>query len=104
MGNTPEQQIGYSIDYNVMALLLTNQTDRVIDKIEADPTNTFLKDTINFRNDNLLHYACAKNNQQLVQYLMRKNSRLSTIRNNLNQLPSDLATDPAIKATFNRTN
>lgn len=36
MGNTNEQQIGYPIDYNVIALLLTGQTDKVIDKIEKD--------------------------------------------------------------------
>ena len=66
MGNSQEHQIGYPIDYNVIALLLTNQTDRVIQKVDADTTGTFLKDTINFRNDNLLHYACAKDNKKLA--------------------------------------
>ena len=66
MGNTQEQQTGYAIDYNIIALLLTGQTDKVIEKVEKDETGTFLKDSINFRNDNLMHYACAKNNRKLV--------------------------------------
>ena len=84
MGNTPEQQIGYPIENNVIALLLTDQTDRVIEKVRKDETGTFLKDTINFRNDNLLHYACAKNNLKLCQFIMDKNPRLATLRNSLN--------------------
>lgn len=83
MGNTTEQQVGYPIDYNVIALLVTGQTERVIEKMEADPTHSFLKDSINFRNDNLLHYACAKNNLRLVEYILMKNPRLSSLRNNL---------------------
>lgn len=43
MGNAEEQQVGYAINYNVIALLVTGQTQKVIEKIEADPTNTFLK-------------------------------------------------------------
>ena len=66
MGNTPEQQIGYPIDYNIIALLLTGQTEKVIEKIEKDDTGTFLKDSVNFRNDNLMHYACAKNDKRMT--------------------------------------
>ena len=97
MGNTPEQQIGYPIDYNIIALLLTGQTDRVIEKVEKDETGTFLKDSVNFRNDNLLHYACAKNNPKLALYLVKKNPRLATLRNNQNELPAELATDQQVK-------
>lgn len=75
--------MGYPIDYNIIALLVTGQTERVIEKMEADPTHSFLKDSINFRNDNLLHYACAKNNVRLVEYILMKNPRLSSLRNNL---------------------
>ena len=98
MGNANEQQIGYPIEYNIIALLLTDQTDKVIDKLEKDETGTFLKDSINFRNDNLLHYACAKNNKKLAEYLMGKNPRLSALRNTLNELPADLASDAQIRA------
>lgn len=30
MGNAEEQQVGYSIDYNVLALVVTGQTQKVI--------------------------------------------------------------------------
>jgi hypothetical protein len=37
MGNTPlEQQVGTPIDNNLIALLVTDQTDKVISKVEAD--------------------------------------------------------------------
>ncbi len=66
MGNSEEQQIGSSIDNNIIALLLSGQTSKVIERLEADPSGTFLNDSINFRKDNLLHYACAKNNTTLA--------------------------------------
>jgi len=66
MGNSTEQQVGTPIDNNLIALLVTGQTDKVITKIEADPSGSFLKESINFRNDNLLHYACAKDNLVLA--------------------------------------
>ncbi len=97
MGNAAEQQHGYPIDYNVIALLVTGQTERVIERLEGDTTNTFFKDSINFRNDNILHYACAKNNIKLTEYVLRKNPRLSSLRNNMQQLPSDLTTNPQIR-------
>jgi ankyrin repeat protein len=97
MGNAAEHQIGTPIDNNLIALLLTGQTERVIDKIESDSSGAFLRDSINFRNDNLLHYACAKNNLALVQYLVKRNPKLTTLSNNQDQLPADLATDPAVK-------
>ena len=97
MGNTPEQQIGYPIEYNVIALLLTGQTDKVIEKIEKDDTGTFLKDSINFRNDNLLHYACAKNNKELAKFIMKKNPKLSMNKNSLGELPVNLATDLEVR-------
>ena len=87
MGNSNEQQVGFPIDYNLLALLMTGQTDRAIEKMKADPTDSFLKESINFRNDNFLHYACAKNDIKLVEYLLKKNPRLSTLRNNAQQLP-----------------
>lgn len=65
--------------------------------MEADNTHAYLKDSINFRNDNLLHYACAKNNLRLAEYILLKNPKLSSLRNNLQELPSDLTNDQQIK-------
>lgn len=98
MGNIEEQQFGTPIDNNIIALLLSGQTAKVINRLEADPSGTFFNDSINFRNDNLLHYACAKNNGQLAEYIMKKNPKLCSLRNSQNELPADLATDQAVKA------
>jgi ankyrin repeat protein len=82
MGNvTLEQQIGTPIDNNIIALVITNQTEKVISKIETDPTNFFLREKINFRGDTLLHYACAKNNNKLVEYILNKNPELLHVKN-----------------------
>lgn len=94
MGNASlEQQVGTPIDNNLIALVVTNQTEKVISKMEADPTNFFLKEKINFRGDTLLHYACAKNNNKLVDYILKKNPDLAQIKNELNQLPAELTSD-----------
>jgi hypothetical protein len=99
MGNTSlEAQVGSPIDNNLIALVITNQTDRVISKVEADPSSYFLREGINFRGDTLLHYACAKNNFKLVEYLLKKNPALLSRKNTHNQLASDLTTDPNIKS------
>ena len=66
MGSGPlEQQVGTPIDNNLIALLVTNQTDRVITKIESEG-EMFMTQRLNFRGDTFLHYACAKNNSKLV--------------------------------------
>jgi hypothetical protein len=36
MGNSTEQQVGTPIDNNLIALLVTGQTERVINKLEGD--------------------------------------------------------------------
>jgi len=43
MGNAAnEQQFGTPIDNNLIALVVTNQTDRVISKVENDASGFFL--------------------------------------------------------------
>ena len=67
MGSGPlEQQVGTPIDNNLIALLVTNQTERVITKVESEGGTTLLSQRLNFRGDTFLHYACAKNNSKLV--------------------------------------
>jgi hypothetical protein len=67
MGSGPlEQQIGTPIDNNIIALLVTNQTDRVIAKMESEGGTNLVNQRLNFRGDTFLHYACAKNNSKLV--------------------------------------
>ena len=80
-------QHGTPIENNLLALIITNQTQRVIDKIEKDPDQTILDDSTNFRGDTLLHYACAKNNPKLVEYMLRKCGRLAGVKNDKGELP-----------------
>ena len=80
-------QHGTPIENNLLALIITNQTQRVIDKIDKDPDQSILDDSTNFKGDTLLHYACAKNNQKLVEYMLKRCSRLATVRNEKGELP-----------------
>lgn len=92
-----EHQIGTPIDNNVLALLITGQSARFIEKMKDAGTENWLTNPINFQNDTILHYACAKNNKEVVEYLSSRNADLLMQRNNNEQLPSDLATDNNIK-------
>lgn len=83
MGSGPlEQQVGTPIDNNLIALLVTNQTDKVISKIESEG-ETFMSQRLNFRGDTFLHYACAKNNSKLVEYSIKKYPSLLTQKNDI---------------------
>lgn len=53
---------------------------------------------INFRGDTLLHYAAAKDNLKLVEYLVRKPEQMKSLKNKLEQTPKDLCKDPQIKS------
>lgn len=99
MGNaTVEQQFGTPIDNNLIALLVTGQTEKVISKLESEPDTHFLQESINFRGDTLLHYACAKNNVKLVDYIIKKNPNLMNMSNNLNQKAADLTSNESIRS------
>ena len=56
-----------------------------------------INSAINFRGDTLLHYACFKNNEQLVLYLINRPDILRTKQNYSKKIPADLATNANIK-------
>ena len=88
MGNSvTEQQIGTPIDNHLLALIITDQTERVIEKLKDDPSKFYMSEEINFRGDNILHYACARNNVKLVEYLVKANPELASKHNHMNQAP-----------------
>lgn len=94
MGNSEvEMQHGTPIDNNLLALIITNQTDKVIDKLEEDKDQSILNESVNFKGDTFLHYACAKNNRKLVEYILKKSQRLANVQNHKGEFPHDLATD-----------
>ena len=57
-----DNQASVPIDNNVVALVVSGQTDLAIKKIEAMGNEFDPNASINFRGDTLLHYACKKNN------------------------------------------
>jgi hypothetical protein len=61
-----EQQFGTPIDKSLIALLITDQTEKVIEKLCTLEGKVYYNESINFKGDNILHYACAKNNIKLV--------------------------------------
>jgi len=48
-----------------------------------------------------LHYACAKNNQKLVEYILKKKPELVNFRNKINQTPVQLTNDAIIQSLIN---
>ena len=86
-----------STENNLVALVVTNKTDLIIDKIREMGQNFNCNAPINFRGDTLLHYACAKNNQRLVEYLIQLPDQMKSIKNKLQQKPVDLSENDRIK-------
>ena len=52
---------------------------------------------INFRGDTLLHYACAKDNTALVEYLLRRPEQMKCLKNKLGQEPRQLTKSVSIR-------
>ena len=101
-GSESEMQHGTPIDNHIVALIISNQTQKVIDKLESDEDKSIISESVNFKGDTFLHYACAKNNQELVDYLLKKCTRLANVKNNKGQFPHDLATDERVRDTCKR--
>lgn len=62
-------------------LMVTDQTEQLIELIERHRFQININSAINFRGDTLLHYACAKDNVKLVRYLLRRDDILKTVKN-----------------------
>ena len=65
----PEEQKTVSISKNIVSLLVSGQTEELIFQLKKTE-GLNLNKRINFRGDTLLHYACVKNNIELVKYLV----------------------------------
>ena len=61
-----------STESNLVALVITNKTELIKWKIEEMGGNFNSNSPLNFRGDTLLHYACAKDNQELIKYLFER--------------------------------
>lgn len=76
-----EMQHGTPIENNLLALIINKHTQRVIDKLEADPDQNIIAESVNFKGDTLLHYACATNNLQLAEFFLKKAPQLANAKN-----------------------
>lgn len=80
-----------NLDHQMVHLMVTNQTEKLIELIQEYKYEIDINAALNFRGDTLLHYACAKNNLQLVKYLIGRPDILKTVSNYLKKTPKDLA-------------
>jgi hypothetical protein len=55
-----------NIQHKLVHLVVTEQTDELINFINLYNYEIDINSSINFRGDTLLHYACFKNNHRLV--------------------------------------
>jgi ankyrin repeat protein len=85
-----------STENNLVALVISNKTQLIIKKIKEMGTSFNPNAPINFRSDTILHYACAKNNKELVNFLIDQPDVLKSVKNKLNQQPKQLTTDKEI--------
>jgi hypothetical protein len=56
-----------SISSHLAALVITHQTERVIKLLHDKNNQLQINDEINYRGDRLIHYACLKNDEKLVE-------------------------------------
>ena len=92
MGCNPSYHVPETvpINNNVLSLLHANDTGACISLIEK---KGFRFDSrLNSVHDTLLHYACKKNNEELVGYILVKYPNGRNIKNFYNEKPGDLAT------------
>lgn len=80
-----------NLEHQMVHLIVTNQTNKLIEFIHEFKYEIDINAAINFRGDTLLHYACAKNNLQLVKYLIGRPDILKTCSNYLKKIPKELA-------------
>ena len=86
-----------NIQHRLIHLAVTEQTSELIDFITLYNYEIDINSAINFRGDTLLHYACFKNNKQLVEYLTKRSDCLRTKKNYSKKIPLELTTDEDIK-------
>lgn len=59
-----------NLDHEIVHLVVTGQTEQLINTVQAYDYELDVNAPLNFRGDTLLHYACARNNVELVKYLL----------------------------------
>lgn len=68
-------------DSDIVSLIVTNQTDLAIVKIQEMGECFDINMPMNFKGDTLLHYACAKGDAKLVKFLLSDPNIIRTRKN-----------------------
>lgn len=76
---------------SLVALVITDRTREIKQMIEKQNTLFNPNAALNFKGDTLLHYACARGNVELVEYLVSREDILCGLANKLGEKPIDLA-------------
>jgi ankyrin repeat protein len=82
-----------NLEHRIVHLVVTEQTDTLISLIKTFEFEIDINTPLNFRGDTLLHYACARNNEKLVKYLIGRADTLLTVKNYLKQAPKDITSN-----------
>lgn len=91
-----DAMLSNSSERNFVELMVSGETQLIINKIE-DLGPLFKANTpINFKGDTLLHYACFKGNKTLIKYLKKRPDYLCTIKNKVGETPRNLTNDETV--------
>lgn len=87
-----------NIDNSILHLFQTDNNELLFKKLLKVPQIDF-NTKVNFRDDTFLHYACSRNNKDLVKYILFKNG--NPYAKNIDGVrPIDMTTDEEIKETI----
>lgn len=91
-----------SIEHSMLALLLNDRTQDCLNLMQVN-NNIKYSEPISMINDNLLHYACKKNNAEVVRYILSKDPQAASKKNKYQKYPHNLATSTEVLNLFPKT-
>lgn len=71
-------------------LVMEDKTSAIIYKINKLGSLFNPNAALNFKGDTLLHYACARENKSLVEYLISHKETIRSLKNKLDEKPHEL--------------
>lgn len=82
---------GTSVDNNLIALVMLDDTENIIRRMKSLGPTFDVNSRVNVRGDTLLHYAAKRNNETLIEHLLKQPGVNPTAKNDLGKTPKDLA-------------
>lgn len=93
---------GVNTHQNVIMLAISNQTAQLIQLLQTREARINLNASLNYRGDTLLHYACMKDNETLVDYLLKRGVDRS-LKNTAGASPASLTANENIRLLLTST-